>query len=65
MTMPGRSGLEVLAQIRQRGGRLPVVLMTGYEPPTGPDAPEPDAFLRKPFSGHDLLDRLRNAIARR
>jgi CheY-like chemotaxis protein/two-component sensor histidine kinase len=64
VTMPGRSGLEVLTRIRERGGRLPVVLMTGYEPASGPDAPEPDAFLRKPFSGHDLLDRVRNAMAK-
>jgi signal transduction histidine kinase/CheY-like chemotaxis protein len=64
VTMPGLSGLEVLARIRAEGGRLPVVLMTGYEPPTGPEAPEPDAILRKPFSSRDLLDRLGHALAR-
>jgi signal transduction histidine kinase/CheY-like chemotaxis protein len=64
VTMPGLSGLDVLERIRAHGGRLPVVLMTGYEPPSGPDAPEPDAVLRKPFSSRDLLDRLGHALAR-
>jgi signal transduction histidine kinase len=31
VTMPGISGLEVLARLRARGNRVPVVLMSGYD----------------------------------
>jgi DNA-binding response OmpR family regulator len=53
--MPRISGAEVLREIRQRPGHLPVVLMSGEMTlVAAPDADRPDAFLLKPFQLVDL-----------
>src|SRR5262245_54293231 len=65
--LPGRSGLEVLAGIRQKGGHLPVLLLTARDAiedrVTGLDAGADD-YLVKPFAFDELLARIRMLLRR-
>ena len=56
LTMPGLSGLELLAHFRKDSPATRVVLMSGYseEEATDPGLPAGDAFLAKPFRFADL-----------
>lgn len=62
--IPGRTGTEVLAELRRRGSRALLVLTTGWHSrlvPRGPGEAGPDAVLSKPFTAEairGLLDRL-------
>jgi CheY-like chemotaxis protein len=67
LTMPGRSGAEVLREIRRIDARVPVVLTSGYARETaidGLDAGRPPVFLQKPFDPDDLLRKLSEAQQR-
>jgi two-component system OmpR family response regulator len=55
--LPGMSGLSVLASLRARGGRAPVLILTAR------DAVEDD-YLTKPFALTELLARVRALIRR-
>ncbi len=65
--LPGRDGREVLAALRARGRRTPVLLLTALDSPadvvsglnTGADD-----YLRKPFDASELIARL-HALVRR
>lgn len=65
--MPGCTGLEVLQELRRRGSRLPVLMLTARDTPadrvTGLDEGADD-YLVKPFHFDELLARLR-ALQRR
>jgi two-component system, cell cycle sensor histidine kinase and response regulator CckA len=67
VTMPRMNGTEVLAELRMRGSRVPVVLASGYSeeslapPAEGESAP---VFVQKPFSTGNLLAGLDAALAR-
>jgi DNA-binding response OmpR family regulator len=60
------SGLEVVMKLRDRGDRVPIILMFG--PRTEPDRVEPFAFtykvdlLRKPFGVTDLRSAVERAL---
>ncbi|MFC0528773.1 response regulator transcription factor [Phytohabitans kaempferiae] len=60
--LPGQDGLSVLAQIRSRGERLPVIVLTARDAVpdrvTGLDQGADD-YMTKPFSFEELLARLR------
>ncbi|MDQ7904451.1 response regulator transcription factor [Phytohabitans sp. ZYX-F-186] len=60
--LPGQDGLSVLAQIRARGERLPVIVLTARDAVpdrvTGLDQGADD-YMTKPFSFEELLARLR------
>ena len=60
--LPGQDGLAVLAQIRARGERLPVIVLTARDAVpdrvTGLDQGADD-YMTKPFSFEELLARLR------
>lgn len=65
LRMPGLSGLELLAVLRERGVTLPVVLLTAHgDVSTTRTALRGGAFdfLEKPIDDGILLDVLRNAI---
>lgn len=65
--LPGRSGLEVLAGIRQKVGDIPVLLLTARDAiedrVTGLDAGADD-YLVKPFAFDELLARIRVLLRR-
>lgn len=65
--MPGQSGLEVVGQARQRGQRIPILMLTARDAPadriSGLNGGADD-YLVKPFDFGELLARLR-ALQRR
>ena len=65
--MPGMTGLELQAALRERGIGLPIIFLTGSgDIPTAVAAMRNGAFdfLEKPFENHDLVDRVRKAFGR-
>ncbi|HEU4734380.1 MAG TPA: ATP-binding protein, partial [Kofleriaceae bacterium] len=56
VTMPGRTGYEVLAFARATQPHLPVILMSGYTARVRGEGgeEEPDAFIEKPFTAATL-----------
>ena len=65
--LPGRDGLSVLKDLRDRGSRLPVVILTARDASAdkiaGLDAGADD-YLTKPFDLQELLARLRALVRR-
>ena len=64
--MPGMSGLELQAQLKTSGSKLPIIFMTGHgDVPMAVEAMRHGAvdFMRKPISEPDLLERIRQALA--
>jgi DNA-binding response OmpR family regulator len=60
--LPGRDGLDVLAELRRRGERLPVIVLTARD--AVPDRVAglelgADDYVTKPFSFEELLARVR------
>jgi len=65
LKMPGMTGVELLARIREFDGDLPVVLMTAYGTvETAVEAMSLGAFtyITKPFEGDELLIAVKRAI---
>ena len=65
--MPGIDGLELLRQLRQKGARLPVVIMTGHaDVPLAVGAMKAGAvdFIEKPFGDDVLLAAIEAAFHR-
>src|SRR5919202_2368636 len=67
VTLPGRSGLEVCRELRARGSRVPVLMLTARDAVrdrvTGLDAGADD-YETKPFAIEELLARLRALLRR-
>jgi DNA-binding NtrC family response regulator len=65
VTMPRRSGVEVLEEIRRVNTDLPVVLMSGFTESEVASVLESDprtSFLQKPFTGESLQQVVRAAL---
>jgi FixJ family two-component response regulator len=65
--MPGMTGLELQEQLNAKTCRLPIIFITGHgDIPMAVEAMRRGAFdfVRKPFGDDDLLDRIREALAR-
>ncbi len=61
--VPGRSGLEVVAEARQFRPSMPVLLMTGYSADfLGAQLRDDLPVLHKPFSPIELIHRLRSML---
>jgi CheY-like chemotaxis protein len=66
LTMPRRSGIEVLEEVRRVNTRVPVVLMSGFTESEVASVLESDPnthFLQKPFTSESLQQALRAALA--
>lgn len=66
--MPGMSGLEMAAQVKQRRPWLPVVIVTGYGSPDNEaraEAAGASGFLRKPLSPEMIEDSAQKAMSER
>ncbi len=64
--MPGMSGIELQARLKDRDAHLPVIFITSHgDVPMAVEAMRSGAvdFLLKPFHDSDLLDRVRQALA--
>jgi two-component system NtrC family sensor kinase len=64
IVMPGdRNGLDLARQVRaEHGGRVPVLLATGYSDVAQAAADEGFPILRKPYSAADLREALAKAV---
>lgn len=62
MRMPNMNGTQLLAEVKQRYPKIPVVLISGYvvDHLNGDEA-KPDGFLAKPFMMSDI-ERLLNTL---
>jgi len=63
--MPKQTGVEIVQRLRQRGVRLPVVLVTGYDDEEigASVGSGRSSVLRKPFGADDLLGRIALVLA--
>ena len=64
--MPGMSGIELQAELNQRGAIIPVIFISGHgDIPMAVEAIQHGAFdfLQKPFRDQDLIDRVHRALA--
>lgn len=65
--LPDLSGLDLQRELARTGNHVPIIFMTGHgDIPMSVQAMKAGAveFLTKPFREEDLLDALRNALAR-
>lgn len=62
LMMPFASGVDLAAAIRERSEtrNVPIVLMSAVDTPPARATELCNAFLRKPFDLHKLLDAIRN-----
>jgi len=66
LVMPGMSGWEVLAAVRQRDPRMPIIILTGTPAIGDPRAAQPGvAVLRKPIDVTALDATIKRMLARR
>lgn len=63
MVMPGMSGRELIAQVRRLAPNLRVLCTSGYARPAHED--EGEVFLQKPFTTHELLRKVKEALTAR
>lgn len=64
--MPGMSGLDLQAELRDMNAPIPIVFITGHgDVPMAVEAMKRGAvdFIRKPFRDQELLDRINEALA--
>ena len=67
ITLPGMSGLDFQAQLRNAGAQIPIIFVTGHgDIPKTVKAMKLGAseFLTKPFNDQELLDAVEQALAR-
>jgi two-component system response regulator FixJ len=67
ISMPGMSGIELVRQLKERGAKLPVILMTGHaDVPMAVEAMKAGVsdFIEKPFAQEVLLDAINTALTR-
>jgi len=65
VSMPGRSGLELLARLRSLGSTMPVIVVTADDSAATRSRAMrsgADAFLTKPISSEELVGHLQSAL---
>jgi CheY-like chemotaxis protein len=61
VVMPGGNGRDLADAMQRRKPGLPVLFISGYDPPDGKALPKA-SFLQKPFRIPDLLERVRTML---
>ena len=61
LVMPGMSGRELIDHIRWVAPAVPILSTSGYLRPSGDDI-EDEYYLRKPFTSHDLLRKVKHVL---
>jgi DNA-binding response OmpR family regulator len=67
VSMPGKSGLEVLREYRSGGGNTPVLMLTGHDSVEDVERgfnAGADDYLRKPFHGKEFIARAKALLRR-
>ena len=67
ISMPGMSGIELVRRLKERGAKLPIILMTGHaDVPMAVEAMKAGIsdFIEKPFAQDVLLDAVKAALTR-
>lgn len=64
VVMPRLSGVETRERLLALDPELAIVLMSGYQALGAVELVGEDAFLRKPFAGGELVERVSQAVAR-
>ena len=65
--MPGMTGMELVASLRERGSRLPVIVMTGHgDVPLAVEAMKAGVhdFIEKPFDDQAMIRSIEGALQR-
>ncbi len=62
LVMPNMSGRELIEQIRQVAPEMRTICSSGYVRANANEEEE-DAYLQKPFTSHDLLSKVKQALA--
>ena len=66
-TLPGISGLDVCQELRKKGIRVPIIIMSTkaetVDQTTG-SYPDADDYISKPFGSRELLSRVRSHLIR-
>jgi signal transduction histidine kinase/ActR/RegA family two-component response regulator len=62
LTMPNRDGLATLAEMKERGYRIPVLLASGYSSGAVPAEAAVAGFIQKPFRASELSERVAEAL---
>ena len=66
VVLPGRTGPQVAADARVRFPDLPALFMSGYAGEAGKRADFPsDDLVPKPFTDHELLERIEEKLSHR
>ena len=66
LKLPAMSGLELIAELRSRGVKAPLILITAHDAPGQRDEAlrrGATSYLAKPFRGTALLEAVNSAIA--
>ncbi len=64
VTMPGTGGLALVRALRERGAKVPVVMMSGYDSANAARDADVVAVIEKPFRIAQLVAAVRTAAAR-
>ena len=60
--MPGMDGHELAEQLRRQKPGLKVLLISGYRSHRSPSVPSSVRLIHKPFSGNELIERIREVL---
>jgi DNA-binding NtrC family response regulator len=68
ISMPNFTGLQLLALVKERSPATEVIIFTGYDTPSWVEEAlrhQAFAFIKKPFSLDDLMERVKQALWKR
>jgi CheY-like chemotaxis protein len=64
INLTGRSGVDLVDELRHRGARVPAIAVSSDEAPRDPSAQEFDTYFAKPVSSDALAEEIRRLVPR-